>query len=357
MKKAVACIMALLCALSFVMIAYSAKIDGIDGGYEWDGATSYIFIDGESNCGVKLGIMKIKFDNENRAIFFCFMLSDPHLEPDNLQTGISLTIENSSSFVLTMSENPNSFDINKYSFEGAMSVDDNNGATCEVRLGIKEGLPKTINGSVRYIDSEGIPSNEYKFSVVNEGYVELTALEVSPTADSDDPAYNPGLLTEKAKTTKKSTTKSTTTRKNRYTKATTTTVKYTTEKFVINTSPPYSYVRTTVPSTTKKSETTTAEKTTKSAKTQAGVTVYYYEKEIIISQVIITDPIEETTAAPETFTEAETPTTAISLSTGKKYKYIIGISATVLFLLLAAWAAIGAKKSNEGIEKSEKSDD
>ncbi len=105
MKRFCVCFVAILCLFGFLN-AHAVEIDGIDGGYEWDGLQPYVLISGESNCSVNLGTMKLKFDNENRAVFFCFMLKDPKLEKDNLNVGISLSIENSEPFVITMSSTP-----------------------------------------------------------------------------------------------------------------------------------------------------------------------------------------------------------------------------------------------------------
>lgn len=371
LKKALVCVLTLLITFCVCFRAFSADIDGIDSGYEWDGATPYVFIDGESNCGVDFGIMKLIMDNENRAVYFCFMFSDPNLETDNLQAGISLSIENSDPIIFTIDSTPENYDVDKYSFEGAIIVDENNGATCEVRLGIKEGLPQTINGSVRFIDAEGIPSNEYDFSIVNEGYIEWSATEIMPTADNNDPAFNSDLYTEKTtkssgKTTKPrdSDTKDLTEKSNR---STTTAWKYTTDKFEISTSPPYSYVKTTKPpKTTVITETEHDLKTTKKEKTNNLVTVYYYEKEVIISKVYdeskttsenelsYTSSLPCTTAATDYSNEqiSENVNQSVSLSDGTKYKYVIGAVAATLIVLLAAWSARGGsgKSGNESAD-------
>lgn len=371
MRKALACVLTVLITACLLFKAYSADIDGIDSGYEWDGATPYVFIDGESNCGVNFGIMKLILDNEKRAVYFCFMLIDPNLEVGNLQTGVSLSIENSEAVTFTAESTPENYDIDKYSFEGAISIDENNGATCEIYLGMKEGLPKTINGSVRFIDAEGIPSNEYDFSIINEGYVEQSATNIMPTADNDDPAFNPDLMTEKTTKSSGRTTDALNTetekKTERISRTTTTTWKYTTEEFVINTSPPYSYVRTTkAPKTTATTEARSESKTTVKDKTNSVATVYYYEKEVIISEVYDepkTTLREElssvsslpcTTATTEVSNEpiSETVNQSVSMSEGMKYKYVIGGVAATLIVLLAAWSARGGsgKSRNDSVD-------
>ena len=339
MKRMSAILLAFIFAAGLSLAAFSADIDGEDKGVEWDGATVYKIINGESNCGVTHGFLKVKFDNPNRAVFLCFMFIDPALEQGNTAAGISMTVEGSEPFVMTMSSSPQSYDIAKYSFDGAMSIDENNGATCEIRLGVKEGLPREIHGSVRYIDANGVPSNVYGFTLINEEYAETTARVISPTADNSDPAYNPNINAEKTTKSKK-----------------TTAAKTTTEKFEIKTSPPYSYVRKTKPSTTVLKTTAavrTSEKTTKPKRTEKA-TVYYYEKEVIISQVIVTQPpetaqtdgvssVNQAEPAIETQASAE-----ISPKSGK-YKIIAGVTGGVLLISVAAWGGMSGKgKSNGG---------
>lgn len=357
MKRIFAAIVSLLILFSFVVSAFSADIDGFDMGTEWDGATTYKLVDGESNCNVNFGAVKVKFDSENSAVFLCFMFIDPNMELDNTLVGISLEIENSSPFEITMSSSPAGYDISKYSFDAAMSIDENSGATCEVRIGVKEGLPKALDCTVRFIDASGEPSNYYDFTLVNEEYVETTALVIAPTQDNSDPAYNPDLLTSKttkAKTTKVKTTKIKTTRE-KTTKKTTTKRQTTTKKTAIKT--------TKARTSTAKAETENKTTKAKAVETAAVVTVYYYEKEVVIVQQTPQTSAEmraETTVQ----TTAYEPTTAeyaevfetqksISLSQGQKYKKIITAIGGVLFLIIAAFGVFSAKRNKNTSEKEE----
>ncbi len=338
MKRFLAVICFLIMLFLFVSSAFSAHIDGFDTGAEWDGATTYKLVDGESNCGVNFGAVKVKFDFENSAVFLCFMFIDPSLEQDNSLAGISLEIEDSSPFEITLSSSPSSYDIQKYSFDGALSVDENNGATCEIRIGIKSGLPKTLDGRVRFIDAEGEPSNYYNFSLVNEKYVETTALNIAPTYDNSDPAYNPDLLTSRRTTRKRSTT----------------------QKFVIKTSPPYSYTGRTEKTTKKKTEST-------EPKTSVIPTVFYYEKEVIISHIPVTEASvnvtanEQTTVETTRFVETEMhysserseTSNTIPLSKGQKYKILATFIGGLLFLIIAGFGAFSAKKNRDSSNNTE----
>ena len=352
MKRFSAAVLALAFLFVFASEAVSMKIDGIDNGVDWDGATVYDLIGGSSNCGVTQGFVKVKFDNKNSAVYLCFMFIDPALKKDNLNAGISVQIEGSTPFVLTMSNSPSDYDIDSYSCSGAMTINEHNGATCEMRIGFKSGVPQRISGSVRFIDAEGAPSNYYPFTLINEEYSEPTNLIISPTADNKDPAYNPNLMTERStkakseKTTKQKTTRATTT------------------KFYIQTSPPVTYTGKTKAQTTKRTTTktesqSTAEKveTTKKKQTSpVGATIYYYEKEVIIS--VVTAEQQSTNAVTEALVISETESekaAGISLSNGTKYKKAAIAIGIILFLTIAAAGTFGAKKSRTNSEITETS--
>lgn len=329
MKRIIIFALAAVIVLASGFSAYGVTLDGRNDGTEWDGATVYMLFDGESNSSVDWGAVKAKFAPEENAVYLCFMFGDSGLEQGNTLAGISFSVEGSPSYNLTMDNSPYAADIDKYDVSGAMFIDNNNGATCEMRVGIKSGVPKELSCSVRYIDHEGVPSNYYYFTLVNEQYTETTKLIIAPTADNPDPAYNPEAdTTQKVKTTKATTERTT---KEKTTKSTTAR-KTTTKK----------------PKTTKQAKTTKLQKTEK--ETQAA-TVYYYEKEIIISQVIVTQTVPSTTVAIVQTTEVESitepPTTSIHLSAGSKYKTIAGVACAAVFIAVAAWSVMGAKKEKK----------
>ena len=320
--------------------AFSFDVDGIDSGTEWDGATIYTLIDGESNCRVNLGLVKVKFDYETDALNFCFLFSDPDFTADNLHAGISLSVDNSTPFEVTSSAGSDYQNILPYSFEGAVILDDNKGATCEIRVGFKSGLPETINCSVRYIDSQGSYSNYYNFEIINELYVPDEILTVIPSVNNNDSSnYNTD------KTSKKSTTKKKTTEKDDYT---------------IKTSPPYSYTGRTKKSTTKKTIDSAVVMTSKPVKTKKEtVKVYYYEKEVYISEIFISETISKTLESssenesniPDNITisneYSEMQHEDISLSKGTKYKKVITCVGLAAFITLAVIGVYSAKKGSD----------
>lgn len=155
-----------LCFCSFFN-ANSIYLDGYDSGTEWEGAETQLILNGESNCKVNFGLIKCVFDSEINTAYLCIMFKEPNLSTDNQNVGISLQIEDSDPFIVSASSVINKIDVDKYYFEGILTIDDNNGVTTEIRLGIKHGLPDVLNGKVRFYDSDGVPSNVYSFSIEN----------------------------------------------------------------------------------------------------------------------------------------------------------------------------------------------
>ena len=312
------------------------------------------------------------------------MFIDPVLETDNTSVGVMLTVEDSDSFTVTANNSPDCYDIADYSFDGAISIDENNGATCEIRVGFKNGISKNISAKVRFIDSDGNLSNVYPFTVINSYYSETTELIITEEeTDETESKTTQSQKTTKEKTTKEKTTKEKTTRE-KTTKEKTTKKKVTTEKevrttdytlkprttkaekkkteFHIQTSPPYSYVRKTKAPKTTKSLKTTVPKAPKTTK-QKPATVYYYEKEIVISHIYVT--AEETSLSDVTTSvtsnitaTAPTPTNLsetkfiehnkkTSLSDGTKYKIIIGVLSAISFTVLAFASSKSAMKKSD----------
>lgn len=357
MKRISAFILVFVIMLSFIINAFSVDIDGISNGNEWHDATAYVLVDGESNCNINFGAVMVKFDNENSCVYMCFSFIDPELETDNPDCGVKISVNGSRFFVVDASSSPLNEEIDRYSFDGAVSSNEVSGGVCEVRVGFKEGLPRQIDCDVQLIDSKGEPSNHYNLSLINEGYTETTALEIMPTHDNSDPYYNPDLLTEKStteKTTKKKTTKPTTEKETTRKKKTTTTLPPTT-KFVVPDSPMCYTGRT---KTTKSAQTVIVEK-----EEVKLVTVYYYEKEVIISHVPVTvlvteeikqestDIITENSSAEVTIVEdtTETNPTVKSISDGSKYKKYLIAAGGIGFGLIAFIGVMYFRKSNTNI--------
>lgn len=325
MKRLLCAVAAVLMLLAFAVSAFSVTVDGIDGGAEWDGAPVKRLLSGESNCKVNFAAVKAKVASSESAVYLCFMFKDPDAALFNPAAGVILNVGNDT-FTVTMESAPCSDDTADHSFDAAITADQNHGMTCEIRLGVKHGVPKSLDMSVRFIDTAGELSNHYAFTVENTEYSETQPVIVAPPTER--PAAPP---TEKpAKTTKakKTTTQRDTTKRQTTHKATTKRPKTTTRP-----------VKTTAERTTKaQTQRTTKEPKTKAQRTkvvrvEGNATVYYYEKEVIISQVIVTVPAAE----------AETTESAISvLNHGTKMKVVITSLGFLLLLIIAA-AAVGGR--------------
>lgn len=337
MKRLLCAVAALLMLLAFAVSAFSVTVDGIDGGAEWDGAPVKRLLSGESNCKVNFAAVKAKVASSESAVYLCFMFKDSDAALFNPAAGVILNVGNDT-FTVTMESAPCSDDTPDHSFDAAITADQNHGMTCEIRLGVKHGVPKSLDMSVRFIDTAGELSNHYAFTVENTEYSETQPVIVAPPTER--PAAPP---TEKpAKTTKA---KKTTTQRDITEKQTT---RKATAKRPKTTIRP---VKTTAERTTKaQTQRTTKEPKTKAQCTKAvrvegNATVYYYEKEVIISQVIVTVPAAE----------AETTESAISaLNHGTKMKVVITSLGFLLLIIIAAAAVggrlLGRRKADENDE-------
>ena len=310
MKRLLCAVAALLMLLAFAVSAFSVTVDGIDGGAEWDGAPVKRLFSGESNCKVNFAAVKAKVASSESAVYLCFMFKDPDAALFNPAA----------------------------SFDAAITADQNHGMTCEIRLGVKHGVPKSLDMSVRFIDTAGELSNHYAFTVENTEYSETQPVIVAPPTER--PAAPPTEKSAKTTKAKKTTTQRNTTKRQTTRKATAKRPKTTIRP-----------VKTTAERMTKaQTQRTTKEPKTKAQRTKAvraegNATVYYYEKEVIISQVIVTVPAAE----------AETTESAISaLNHGTKMKVIITSLGFLLLLIIAAAAVggrlLGRRKADENDE-------
>lgn len=358
MRRIVAATLAFLFLLIYTVNAFAVTCDGYDEGYEWDGASTVLLADGETNCNVTQGIIRFQISSDENAVYFALMLHDKDLNADNSETGFILYIDGSNYITVKTDGIEEHYDTDKYVFSGAMSVNEFNGAFAEVRVGIKEGIPQTIKGAVRFIDYQGIPSDYFRFEIGNPDYIEPTTAEVEPTTK----AYQPE-ETEKKSTTRSTTKKATTTKRKTTTKKNKTTKKTTTKK---TTSRKTTTKKTTVRKTTTVPKTKTASTSEKmqSENNQKSVTIYYVEKEVIISQVYVTQTLTEEYIPTEAIAVGQAAIESTSeflqaqaqeISEGKKYKMIVvGVSA-LLFAGMFVWAVSGLKKSKTVNEKAEES--
>ncbi len=332
MKRLISATVAICIFLSFIIQAFCVSVDGFDNGAEWDGASVQLLENGNSNCKITFAAVKYSIASAENAIYLCFMFTDPDAEEFNPAAGVTLTVGNDT-FTVTMDNSPCADDTIDHSFDAAITADKNHGMTCEVRIGVKSGIPQSVDFSVRFADTVGELSSIYNFSVVNPNYT-------VPQENVYVPLPNHGETYPEEKTTK---VKKTTTQKTTVLKETTKKKKPTTTRKQKTTC-----VKTTSPHTTKSKVKTTKSavkatgKRTESFQTEQAATVYYYEKEVIISQVIVTVPAV-----------TETTESKFERIGGAKVKIFLLALGFLLILIIAAAGALGKKNEIPQSKKSE----
>ena len=321
MKHIFAVITAAVLLFYCSITVFSFEIDGVDNGSEWIDTKTAVLVDGESNCKVTFGLVKWSVDNESNSLYLCFKFIEPDIASENANVGISLSVENSEPFIITASNSLNSYDTDKYSLNGAVSIDENEGATCEIRLGIKHGIPLTTKLKVRFIDSDAVKSNVY----------DLTIETVKPTEVTES-------TTEKEKTTKNN---------------------YDDIFDIINTKTTAKPKKTTTVKTDKTSNTsskTTKIKTTKEKSTQKHISESSKTEKPVISEEPTQNITEVSNAVIENETYAnEKHSSVLSTTDGQKYKTITAIAGGSILLLVAVLGSIKFGKKTPEEENDPKS--
>lgn len=357
-------------ALIFLIVAliplcscFAVKIDGIDVGVEWENAEFQVILNDKDSNNVNFGSVSYIVDDNGFDIYFMIFFSD--FDSANYDSsGVILTL---GSDVITVDVNGN-VDNPKpdlYHIEAAVLVAENDGCYCELLVGYKLGLPANLSCKVSFIDGEGTHSYHYPFVVVNEYAVTTTA-----KANRPEPYVK---ITSEEKTTKAKTTKAKTTRHNvtrkandefRTTEASTVAPVVTTD--VIAVQPVTIYVtesktakRTTKAPVTTDSTTKLAELTKKSvSKTEDKTVVYYFEKEVIISEVYVTSdgivPVEpvcdvysEIFMPQQTFVDEK----AERYNNGVKIFRVVCVISGLLLGVFAVWTGLNHKKTDDTLKE------
>lgn len=335
MRRTAAVVAALLLLLAAAVPAFAAakypKLDGVDSGAEWRDATQLRLVSGESNSGVTYGAVKYLLDLKAQRVYLCFLYIDPAVTAET--AGVYVTLADAAPIVCTAAQPPASPDPFRFSVEGALGVDDQHGVTCELCIGVKEGIEATLPVHVQFIDANGIPSNRYAFEIVNPA-----AQTAAQSAGGDE--------------TERDTTIATTTQRP------TTTGGFAGRQGAVNYTYPYVYnytvaprttaepvtepdVQTTVEKSTK--EKTTKEKTTKARTTRAAAAAgvktpaeTVVREVVIMSQVYV--PAETTTAVP--------PEMVAAYAKGRNWQMVAIAATGVLLAVLGAYAVTGSRRKD-----------
>lgn len=300
MKRILTVAISIILLTVTVVVSAAVKIDGYDDGLEWQTYETDVEVTGKHGNNVNYAAMKHRYLNEYEVYIFLFLSDDSSETMDN--AGFILDISDELTLTVTKSGAQIKGDTSKYSVESKMAFVDDIAASCEIVIGFKRGVPEKFNASVSFIDGQGTNSYYYPVNITS-------GAETVTQPDTTKPIKT----TKPEKTTKPRTTKN---------KVTTT-----------------------------KSEKTTSVKTnpqTTKVKKENKTVVYFYEKEVIVSQVIVTEPVQ-TVVVTETIvqseTETEAPTVQSNITTGFVVQRVIVAAGILLLIVGGAIAGMSIKKS------------
>lgn len=311
MKRLISVYFSAILILFTVVFSFAAKVDGYDDGLEWQSYQTDVEVDGLHGNNICYAAMKHKYLNEYELCIFLYAADESSAVTD----GFGFIVDIFDDLKINVSDKGTELNGNssKYSVESKMVFLDGNAASCEIIVGFKHGLPEKIIGNVSFVDGEGNNSYYYPFTFasVSEDVTQV-------------------FTTKPLKTTKpEKTTKPVTTGKK--------------------------------DSTTKTEKTTTDKNSQKptEAKMPNKTIVYFYEKEIIVSQVTAVEP-SQTVIATETGIPQETETYVSQyesdLSTGFiAQRIVVGIGIVAL-VVSGAIAGMNIKKSKSSEKVNNEND-
>lgn len=285
-------------------------IDGKDNGIEWQDSKTVVIVDKKSGNNVHTATLKYRIENEYE-ISFCLFLSDS--DSESLENaGFIITLSDDFTATVTMNSVETEGNVNNYYIDAKINPFNDNTVICEATIGIKRGLPDKISGSVSFRDGNG--SDSYYFPFMIENYT-ATVSETTAEIKTEKPEPT---ATEKQKTTRKE-------------------IK-TTKKDISK------------DKTTKKHTESATTKTKAPSKNTGKDKVYFYEKEIIISQVYVTQPTDAPTEESTTMPYEES-TTALyegrNLTTGMIMWRVICVVGVLVLIGFATWACMEVRKKSK----------
>lgn len=310
MKRFSAIFLSVIILLTSFISVYAVKVNGIDDGFEWMNIDSKVFISSKHSNNVDFAAMKHQVIDEYEVCFY-FYLSDINSESID-KSGFIITVFDD--LTVTVDANGTSIDgdANNYYIDAEIAFIEDTAVSCEIVVGCKNGLPESVCGSVSFVDGQGVSSYYYPFNI-------SMPINNATTAPIKTDA------TSKAERTSERTTK----------------------------------VKTTASQTTSnaektKVEKTTVEKTTKKAsqtKKQDKTYVYFYEKEVIISQVIVTQPTEITSVT--NVNDDILLSQQYEVSTGFKIQRVVVFGGIIMLVIGGAIAGMSISKSKSNDKVSD----
>lgn len=337
MKSTVIKILAFLVA---VMIPFSfcsaVKLDGEDDGVEWNNAQLDVLLQKKEANNVNYGLVYTIVDKNGFDLYFLIFFSESPVG-DYVSSGIILTL-NGFEITVDSNGNVNNPDSDLFNIASGVKVEENDGCYVEMKVGFKRGLPENISAKLCFVDSNGTHSYHYPFLIQNS---------LSSTAQNSESVVNPS---HENVTNERSTIPKTT------------------------------KLKTTKPKTTKLKTTKSGSKVTKAPKrTQkpevGNTVVYFYEKEVVVSEVYLGDGLS-TLAEPicdvySANAVQQKPTVidenAAKYNEGVKIFRVVCVISGVLLAVFAVWTGLNGKKTektsanatdskSESVEKSDDND-
>ena len=201
-------LLALLCTAILAVslnLAVSAEKVNLDSWNTDSTLYDVLDTDSESNSAVEYAFLRVKYDRPSNRIKLLFMLGLDSFT-DEKNAGVTLSVNGDEKITLHL-DGSSEYNEDKY-FAQINSVSDPMSKTLciEVTLGIKKGIPETVNLEFNVYDTEGIASNTYTVDITE------TVEEDTTTSSQSEPGKTS--KTTKIKTTKVKTTKTKTTKTN-----------------------------------------------------------------------------------------------------------------------------------------------
>lgn len=203
-KKLLALLCTAILAVSLNLAASAEKVN-LDSWNTDSTLYDVLDTDSESNSAVEYAFLRVKYDRPSNRIKLLFMLGLDSFT-DEKNAGVTLSVNGDEKITLHL-DGSSEYNEDKY-FAQINSVSDPMSKTLciEVTLGIKKGIPETVNLEFNVYDTEGIASNTYTVDITE------TVEEDTTTSSQSEPGKTS--KTTKIKTTKVKTTKTKTTKTN-----------------------------------------------------------------------------------------------------------------------------------------------
>ena len=302
MKSVIISILVLALIFTSVFITSNAiKIDGKEQGFEWDSAECVTVITSADSNNVDFSLIKCYLDSNGYDAYFLLYLADS--VSDSLEKcGFILNLNDGVELKITSDKFVGDYNSDLFNVTSKINVVKSDGVYCEIKIAFKKGLPDSVGGTVSFIDGTGNNSYFYPFSFV---YREITTTEKTTAVSAE-------------KTTK--------------------------EKVKVE--------KTTRASTTKQKVTEKSKTTSTKPKGNATV-VYFYEKEIYVSEVYVTQVVSVSDAETTLSALATTETSqrSFQISEGVTAQKIICAVGGAVLIAFAAWSGLSAKKKPDKTSK------